>query len=249
MLKIGCCGFARGIEKYANSFSVVEVQKTFYKIPEIKTAERWISKAREINKNFEFTAKANQLITHSPESRTYKRAGIEISEENKSKLGFFRPTEEVFSAWEKTKSFCKALEARAILFQCPKSFRDDEENVENFFNFFKSIERENFIFAIELRGWKRASIAKACDELGLVHCADAFVELPVDKSDIAYLRLHGRYENGRIIYKHNYSREELERLFKICRELEEKGKKEIYCFFNNVYMLANALEFRKISGE
>lgn len=246
MLKPGCCGFARGIEEYAKNFNVVEIQQTFYKIPEIKTAERWVSKVSKVAGEFEFTAKASQLITHPPTSRTYRKAGIKLSEENKSKFGFFKNTEEVFSAWEKTKNFCKILNARLILFQCPKSFKDEEKNIENLFDFFKSIKKENFSFAVELRGWGKKSIAKACDELGLIHCVDAFVELPVDKSDIAYLRLHGRYENDRIIYRHNYSMEELEKLKKICRELESKGKEEIYCFFNNTYMFENALEFKKI---
>ncbi|RLI79276.1 DUF72 domain-containing protein, partial [Archaeoglobales archaeon] len=41
MIKVGCCGFPVSMKKYFDNLKLVEVQKTFYKPPEIKTAERW----------------------------------------------------------------------------------------------------------------------------------------------------------------------------------------------------------------
>jgi len=73
MVKDGCCGFPVGMKKYFENFDVVEVQKTFYKPPSQKTAEKWRKNAPE---NFEFTIKAWQVITHPPSSPTYRKAEL-----------------------------------------------------------------------------------------------------------------------------------------------------------------------------
>ncbi len=38
LINVGCCGFAASQKKYFELFDVVEIQQTFYQIPEIKTA-------------------------------------------------------------------------------------------------------------------------------------------------------------------------------------------------------------------
>lgn len=54
-LKIGCCGFPKGMKTYFTRFNVGEVQQTFYHLPTIQIAEKWYSLASQ---NFEFTVKA-----------------------------------------------------------------------------------------------------------------------------------------------------------------------------------------------
>jgi len=34
-VKVGCCGFPRGMKRYFSQFRLVEVQQTFYKPPKI----------------------------------------------------------------------------------------------------------------------------------------------------------------------------------------------------------------------
>ncbi|HDD64840.1 MAG TPA: DUF72 domain-containing protein, partial [Firmicutes bacterium] len=91
-MKVGCCGFPISQKKYFENFNLVEVQKTFYQIPEEETLIKWRKKAQ---KEFEFTLKAWQLITHPPSSPTYKRLKIELSDKEKKNYGFFKPTDEV----------------------------------------------------------------------------------------------------------------------------------------------------------
>ncbi len=47
-VKVGCCGFPTAQKKYFELFTVVEIQKTFYQIPEIKTAEMWRNADKEL---------------------------------------------------------------------------------------------------------------------------------------------------------------------------------------------------------
>lgn len=227
MIKVGCCGFRGKKEEYFKNFDVVEIQQTFYKLPMIKTATKW---RRQAPKNFEYTMKAWQLITHEASSPTYRKAGIKTKNKN---YGFFRPTKEVFEAWEKTRQFAKELKAKIIVFQCPPSFKESKENIENMKQFFSSITHD-FIFAWEPRSsWKEETIKKLCMELNLIHCVDPFKNRSL-YGEIKYYRLHGI--GG---YNYDYTIDELKKLKEMC-----VGK--AYCMFNNTKMLKNALEFKSL---
>jgi len=69
-IEVGCCGFVVSQKKYFQLFKLIEIQKTFYQLPQLKTAEKWRKLAPQ---GFEFTMKAWQLITHEPRSPTYRR--------------------------------------------------------------------------------------------------------------------------------------------------------------------------------
>ena len=40
-LRIGCCGFPQPLARYAQTFPVVEVQRTFYQPPLLPTLAKW----------------------------------------------------------------------------------------------------------------------------------------------------------------------------------------------------------------
>ncbi|HEX77256.1 MAG TPA: DUF72 domain-containing protein [Dehalococcoidia bacterium] len=228
-IKVGCCGFARGQKEYFDHFRLVEVQQTFYKPPQVATARRWRQQAPP---GFEFTLKAWQLITHPPSSPTYRRAGLEIPASHRDSYGLFRPTDQVWQAWRRTEEIAEALEARVIVFQCPASFSDLEDNIRNMSQFFRAIDRKGFLFAWEPRGqWARETIRGLCQELGLVHCVDPFEAEPLSPG-MRYLRLHGGPG-----YRHHYSDEELGWL------RGRLGEGENYVLFNNLSMYEDALRF------
>ena len=194
MIKTGCCGFPKGMQHYFEEFRLVELQTTFYKLPRLETARKWRAMAP---RNFEFTLKVSQLITHEPRSPTYRRSGIKIPEDKEAVYGSFRPTEEVFSAWEGTKEICEALESRIVVFQCPASFKPTAEHVKNMKEFFSSIRRRtvrdrSLELVWEPRGrWDARVIGELCEDLKLSHCTDPFAADVVHATQIAYFRLHG----------------------------------------------------------
>lgn len=231
MIKVGCCGFPGGMQLYSKEFEVVEVQRTFYKLPRIETAAKWHAQAPT---GFEFTLKAPQLITHEPTSPTYRKAGIKLSSEDKDKYGSFKPTENVQMAWDETRKICKALEAKIVIFQCPASFKPTRENIQNLREFFHTIDRKGLLCAWEPRGeWKDDEIASLCRELDLIHCVDPFLSDPL-RGEIRYYRLHGGPG-----YRHKYTDDELE-------ELRKKCWGETYCMFNNITMHEDALRFKEM---
>lgn len=232
--KIGCCGFAKGRKRYFGRFGITEVQQTFYRPPKPEQTSKWREEASE---DFEFTIKAWQLITHSPRSPTYRRAGIAIDKEKHDSYGSFRPSEEVFGAWEETSRIARILRATVVVFQCPASFRPSEENIRNMKDFFLTIDRGRLTFAWEPRGpWPRETIADLCEELHLVHCVDPFKDRPLTRG-VAYFRLHGS-PPGKTMYNYRYMKKDLRVLQDQCTAYDK-----VYCMFNNLFMWDNALEF------
>jgi uncharacterized protein YecE (DUF72 family) len=233
MVKVGCCGFPTNKKEYFKKFSLVEIQSTFYEIPaRIETVKKW---REEAPRDFEFTIKAFQVITHDSKSPTYKRLKRKFG--NPKNYGFFKNTKEVFEAWEMTREVAKALDSKIIVFQSPASFRPEKENIDNFRRFFKKIKEKNFIFVWEPRGnWPEDLIRGLCKELNLVHCVDPFKQKPLF-GKINYFRLHGR-DGYNLRYK--YTSEDFKELLEFC------GKKENYVLFNNLNMFEDAQKFQKL---
>jgi uncharacterized protein YecE (DUF72 family) len=232
---IGCCGWPEAKENYFSRFSTVELQTTFYEPPTLALASKWLSLAPPSSR---FCIKAWRLITHQTSSPTYRRLKSKLSREEHDLLGSFRPTEQVWLAWERTQATAKALEARVILFQCPRSFTPDHQNLSNFRSFFSRIERGAHLLAWEPRGeaWTNDLVRGLCSEFRLVHCVDPFERESVH-GPIGYWRLHGR--GG---YRHKYSDHELIDL----RQMASRHSGKLFVFFNNVYMKPDSTRFQSL---
>lgn len=237
---VGCCGFAEGMKKYFAHFETIEIQKTFYRIPEEKTLIKWKHLAPE---SFVFNLKAFQGITHTCKSPTWRRFGRELPGKREN-FGNLQPTKEVLDSWKGTMKAAKALGASIVLIQTPARFRDTDENIKNAEKFFGKIGSKVQI-AFEPRGWSPESIKKICGKFGLIHCVDPFREdsCHFGRGKVAYFRLHGSYERGRINYKHKYSTKELKEL---KSKVDSLKTKQVFILFNNIYMLKDALKFKKM---
>ena len=235
-VRVGCCGFRSSRETYYGLLDSVEVQHTFYQPPQVSTLRRW---REEAPAEFEFALKAWQLVTHLSSSPTYRRVKRPLTEGQREGAGFFRPTEAVRGAWELTRECARALKARAVLFQCPASFKPTPENVENWRRFFREAERGRLVFAWEPRGGgPRELVKELCDELRLWHAVDPFSERSVTPGK-CYFRLHGR--RG---WRYKYEEGELEELYAMLPQ-----RATSYVFFNNVEMRDDARRFRRIVEE
>jgi len=248
---VGCCGARKSLKEYSKIFSTLEVQSTFYRLPRKETAEKW---RKEVPKEFVFSVKCFQGVTHPCTSPTWRRYGGK-PEGRKENYGLLQPTDEVFNSWEGTKEICRVLKAKFCLIQLPASFRETEENIANAFEFFRRIkpQREEFKIAVELRGWSEENIKRLCAKYNLIDCCDIFAREPVyppkavtevclrTATSVAYIRLHGS-PPGRKMYSYKYTARD----FKILKEkLESLAAKEIYLYFNNIYMFEDAKRFKK----
>jgi uncharacterized protein YecE (DUF72 family) len=137
MLKIGCCGFAKARATYYDRFGVVEVQQTFYQPPRPATLARW---RREAPAGLEFSLKAWQPITHPSTSPTWRRLKERL--DRPEEAGYFRRSDVVDKAWERTREAAGLLRANVVVFQCPASFTPTGEHIENLHHFFSDLSTE-----------------------------------------------------------------------------------------------------------
>ena len=231
-LTIGCCGFAIGRKNYYRHFSCVEVQQTFYHPPNLETLARWRGEAPEW---FEFTIKAWQLITHPPQSPTYRRLRMDIPAEKSDCYGLFRPSDELWAAWEIMIKVAEALDSRIIVFQSPPSFVPSAENRAHMDEFFQRIERGEFVLAWEPRGWREEEASNICQKLDLIHVVDPLKASPL-WGNMTYYRLHGR--DG---YRYRYTDNDLLSLRKLV-----PGGSTAYVMFNNTSMFQDGLRFKQM---
>lgn len=232
---VGCCGWAEAQPRYVQRFPAIEIQTTFYQPPALEVARRWKTLAPP---QFQFCMKAWQLITHTCTSPTYRRLKEGIGEGEREFYGSFRPTEQVMLAWERTRDIARVIDARVIVFQCPKSFLPTRENLRNLAAFFAAIDREGRLLAWEPRGdeWRPEIVRAVCEDHGLIHCVDPFKTAPATGGAL-YWRLHGR--TG---YRYRYTEEDLAELASMLG-VHSAVPGPRYVMFNNIYSKDDAQRF------
>ncbi len=195
------------LDYYARQFNTVEINNTFYKLPEEKALKDWYE---DTPNDFLFSIKASRYITHlknlmdveEPLDKFLKRIrGL------KEKLG-------------------------AILFQLPPRWNINLERFENFSNLIP----EGLQIAVEFRNstWHTEKIYKILKEKNIAFC---IWELAGEQSPVmvtanfCYIRLHG--PDG--AYKGDYSDEILRGWAEKIEDWKVHGK-EIYLYFDNDQM-------------
>jgi uncharacterized protein YecE (DUF72 family) len=223
------------LSSYAERFRVLEVQQTFYEPPRETTLRRWRT---GVPPQFEFTIKAWQLITHEAKSPTYRRLRTPLSAEERAGVGGFRWTPVVERAWDVTLSCARSLDATAILFQCPASFRPTEPAVARMREFLSRAPRPAGVRLLwEPRSpWPDDLVRGLCEDLDLTHAADPFLRPSLTPT--AYYRLHG------ITGAHHvYTDAQLAQLAGIV------GTGPAYVMFNNVLRAADASRFASLMAD
>lgn len=222
---------------YSRYFNAVEINSTFYRPCNPKTAESW---ARRTPDDFEFTVKVWQQFTHG--KREWTAADIE---EFKSGI---RPLTE-------------AEKLGCLLFQFPASFKQTSQTMDQLKELLGTF--GEFPKVVELRHSSWSEVLPILEDLGAV---PAFIDEPKFKDSIRqdvasnrskylYFRFHGRkfdkwwrHEHRNERYDYLYSSEELQPyVIRIKSILEDKDIQRAYIFFNNhpgAKAVANAVMMR-----
>jgi len=209
---------------YSRAFDFVEVNSTFYEIPNFKLVESW---RRLVPPNFEFAVRCNKALTHKHR---------------------FQPIPEAFEVMEKMIAICSALKAEILQLQIPPTFKLTKTNIALIRNFFSSVDLKDIRAALEARNAKRSlnpDLVKTMQEYDMIHCVDLSKdEEPVYQSDVLYSRLFGK--GPRNIYQPTD-----EELTKIDRKTVERAYKTVAMSFHFVRMYKDAarLKIYKDSGK
>lgn len=232
------------LQAFSYEFELLEVQKTFYTLPQVETCRRWREQAAD---NFTFTLKAWQGMTHSIESPTWRGNDDELTDQQRAEVGGLRPNPTVREAWARTLERAEALEAPVVLIQCPASFELTRENEKNMRQLLSDVERGDVKIAWEPRGeWldHPEKVAELCEELELIHTVDLLRETPFHVESTAYVRLHGLNED-RYDYNYQYDRDELETLRERLGALAERSER-VFCLFNNYEKFRNVRDLEAL---
>ena len=259
---------------YAQHFNMVEVNSTFYSVPDPMLARRWCNATPP---NFVFNIKLHQLLSHhstrakllppalQKKLRLKKDARVERNEETLQELlRALTPSVEVIRRAEKL---------GILLLQLSPAFSPRKHNLSELEDVLELV--RDYRVAIELRNrnWaKGEQLQKTLDFMREQNTIFVNVDAPAGKhftimpSDLdaitnkegAYLRLHGRdpraYITGKTVaarFDYNYSDAEIDEIAARSERLATKAK-EVHIVFNNNardYAPHAALRLRKALGQ
>ncbi|HIE43787.1 MAG TPA: DUF72 domain-containing protein, partial [Candidatus Omnitrophica bacterium] len=173
------------LEFYSHHFDTVELNVTFYRLPKKKTFLNWYERTTS---GFYFVIKGNRFITHIKRLKDCEG-----------------PLELFFSAAEGLKDKLKV-----VLWQMPPSLKVDIKKLEDFAEMLTEIGPKNVRHSFEFRdkSWFNDGVYSVLERYNSALCIADSPRWPSAKiltADFVYVRFHG----GRILYRSNYSNEEL----------------------------------------
>jgi uncharacterized protein YecE (DUF72 family) len=191
-------------QHYATQFATVEINATFYRLPDLSTVQGWRNKAPQ---NFIFAVKGSRYITHIKRLNNLERS-----------LGTF--TRRMQPLREKL---------GPILWQLPPNFKPDRPRLESFLKRLPP----KFHHAIEFRhpDWFAEETFALLRKYNIASVSMSSLRMPINFSVTAgfiYLRFHGLAGGPR----HDYTPKELAPWAGHIREQAAAGKK-VFVYFNN----------------
>ena len=209
------------LDFYLQHFDTVELNNSFYKLPDTTTFDSWRSATP---REFRFAVKASRFITHNKKLKDPQNA-----------LDNFLPRAEALGR-----------KLGPILFQLPPKWRINLERLEEFLS---ALPRDHR-YTIEFREptWETAETYAILRKYNVAYCIYqlAGYSSPIHlTADWTYIRLHGPTNRK---YQGSYSQRELQAWADRIRQWSPKLK-AIYVYFDNddsAYAAFNAIELKKL---
>jgi uncharacterized protein YecE (DUF72 family) len=259
---------------YAQHFDLVEVNSTFYSVPEPRMVERWCAATAD---DFTFDVKLHQLFSfHSTRAKLLppdlqKRAETDAR-------GNIKPTPALQEALLKTflrsmLIFRQARKLGVLLLQLSPAFSPRKHDLGELEPLIDMLSDYELAIEFRNRNWAVGDQLESTIDFVRKHRAifvnvdapasDHFMVMPSDvdevtNSKVAYLRLHGRntkaYVTGKTVaarFNYDYSDDEIAEVAQRSRELAREAR-ELHVIFNNNnldYAPRAALRLRKALGQ
>ncbi len=212
----------RFLEFYAARFVTVEINNTFYRLPEAATLRRW---RETVPEGFVFAVKASRYITH------------------------LKKLKDVDEALEKFLDRVRVLGDRLgpVVFQLPPRWHLDLDRLRSFLE--RLPEKGSYAFEFRDPTWFREETYRALADRGASFCiydlAGNESPRPVT-SGMVYLRLHGPAG----AYEGQYGGAALSAWARAIRGWRDAGR-DVWCYFDNDqagYAPRDALRLRDLLG-
>lgn len=213
---------SRWLDYYSQTFDTVEINNSFYRLPERETFEKWRD---AVKRGFVFAVKASRYLTHI-----------------KRLLDPEEPLQRLLSH-----SDGLADKRGPILYQFPPGFGLDLARLESFLRILPRDVRH--VFEFRNAQWQTEQVWSMLSSYGAAYCVMSSPGLPLHlrtTADFSYIRMHsGGEETGG-----NYTDDHLAGWAEHISEMLRLG--DVYVYFNNDihgYAVRNALTLtRMITG-
>jgi uncharacterized protein YecE (DUF72 family) len=245
---------------YAQHFEMVEVNSTFYSVPDTRMIERW---CRSTPDGFIFDVKLHQLLSRHSTKRKLLPPALQKSVESDAK-GKVTLTPQIEKAMiEQFRRSLEILHAEgklgALLLQLSPGFSPRKHRLSELDDLLGAL--SDYRLAIELRNrnWVEGenletTLKFLCEHSATFVAVDApaekhFAIMPpelnaITNPELAYLRLHGRdaraYTTGKTVaarFNYEYTDDEIDEVAERTRQLAAQAS-EVHVVFNN-----NALDY------
>jgi len=205
---------------YAERFRSVEINNSFYHLPEKATLRHWRD---TVPADFVFTAKASRYITHMKKLKD--------------------PEDSIDRFFNRVTSLGDKL--GPILFQLPPRWRFNRERLEAFLGALST----DFRYAFEFRdhSWLNAETYELLSRYNAAFCIydfDGFLSPRETTADFVYIRLHG--PDG--AYQGSYDTSTLSGWAGALSAWSSQGR-DVHCYFDNDqagYAARNALQLQSM---
>lgn len=262
------------LQWYAQHFEMVEVNSTFYSVPEPRMVERWCAATPD---DFTFDVKLHQLFSFHSTPAKLLPPDLQRRAATNAK-GIVKSTPELQEALLKTflrsmSIFRDARKLGVLLLQLSPAFSPRKHQLTELQPLMDMLSGYDLAIEFRNRNWavgdqlestldfvrKRRAIFVNVD----APPSDHFMVMPSDvdevtNSDVAYLRLHGRnakaYITGKTVaarFDYDYSENEIAEVARRTRKLAKEAR-ELHVIFNNNnldYAPRAALRLRKALGQ
>jgi uncharacterized protein YecE (DUF72 family) len=195
----------RMLEAYAEHFATVEVNGTFYSLPEPNTVKEW---TKCVPDDFVFSVKASRYITHMKKLKD--------------------PEEPLDNLYPVLEAFGGKL--GPVLFQLPPGWGVDTARLSNFLDALSRDFRYTFEFRDE--SWHCEEVDRLLKKHDAALC---FYDYETKQSprrhttDFTYMRLHGPEEQA---YQGSYKDDLLDKYAQDCLNSRKSGR-SVFCYFDN----------------
>lgn len=195
---------ARWLEYYAARFDTVEINNSFYRLPEAVTFDRWAERAPE---RFQFAVKASRFLTHMKKLKD-PEAPVQLLFDRIRRLG---------------------RHLGPVLYQLPPNWKLDRVRLEHFLQVLPDGVRH----VLEFREptWYADDVSALLERYGVARCLHDMQGSATGQERVGpfvYVRFHGATGT----YSGAYPEERLDRWAAWLHDQRRAGC-EVYAYFNN----------------
>lgn len=210
------------LEHYATQFDTVEVNNSFYRLPERKTFEAWCKQTPD---GFAFSIKASRYLTH-----------IKRLKEPEEPL-------------QRLLDHAGGLDGKLniVLYQFPPNWKLDLDRLEHFLSILPEKPRSAFEFRDDR--WQCEAVWSLLSKYRVAYCVMDSPGLPLHLKTTcgySYIRMHSGGEDTEGDYTDEHLRQWSDRI----AQMMSGG--DVYVYFNNDYKgfaVKNALKLREMLAE